>query len=265
MPSNSANADSANSRHVASLDGQWALVTGSSSGIGHAIALELAAAGANVIVHGNRKRDSAEQLAQQIRKTGSLAEVLLCDLSQQEACAQLVDRAWQIAPLDVWVNNAGVDVLTGENAEWSFAEKLEALWSVDVAATVQLSRAVGERMQQRGTGTILNIGWDQAETGMEGDSGQMFAATKGAVMAFTRSLAKSLAPQVRVNCIAPGWIKTDWGDEASDYWQQRALDESLLQRWGTPTDVAQAAKFLVSPEASFITGQTLNVNGGQRR
>jgi 3-oxoacyl-[acyl-carrier protein] reductase len=83
-------------------------------------------------------------------------------------------------------------------------------------------------------------------------------------MAFTRSLAKTLAPQVRVNCLAPGWIKTAWGDRASDYWQQRAQRESLLRRWGTPEDVARAARFLVSPAASFITGHVLPVNGGYR-
>ncbi len=78
-------------------------------------------------------------------------------------------------------------------------------------------------MKQRGRGTIVNIGWDQSETGMAGDSGELFSATKGAVAAFTRSLAKSLAPAVRANCVAPGWIQTEWGQQASDYWQQRAV------------------------------------------
>ncbi len=247
------------------LAGQWALVTGSSSGIGRAIALELAAAGVNVVVHGFRKREAAEQLANQIRDLGVQSKALLYDLSQPDACAVLAEKSWQIAPLDIWVNNAGVDVLTGEAAEGTFTEKLAALWPVDVAATLELTRNIGARMKQRGHGAILNIGWDQAATGMAGDSGEMFAATKGAVMAFTRSAAKSFAPEVRVNCIAPGWIKTDWGKEASSYWQQRATEESLMQRWGTPEDVARAARFLLSPQASFITGQTLNVNGGQRQ
>jgi len=246
------------------LEGQWALVTGSSSGIGRAIAIQLAAAGANVIIHGNRRREAAEQLAEQLRDQGVKSEVLLCDLAQPTDRQSLVTRVWQIAPLDIWVNNAGVDVLTGDATDWSFEKKLAALWQVDVAATLELSRTVGARMQERGQGVILNIGWDQAATGMAGDSGEMFAATKGAVMAFTRSLAKSLAPEVRVNCIAPGWIKTDWGEAASDYWQQRATGESLLQRWGTPEDVASAICFLASPQASFITGQILNVNGGQK-
>ena len=247
------------------LTGQWALVTGSSSGIGRAMALQFAAAGANVLVHGNRRREAAEQLAEQIRSQGVESELLLCDLSQPPERQKLVERAWQVAPLDIWVNNAGVDVLTGAAAEKTFDQKLAALWQVDVEATITLSRAVGARMKERGQGVVLNMGWDQAATGMEGDSGEMFAASKGAVMAFTRSLAQSLAPEVRVNCVAPGWIKTDWGEEASEYWQERAIGESLLRRWGTPEDVARAACFLVSPAASFITGQILNVNGGQKR
>jgi 3-oxoacyl-[acyl-carrier protein] reductase len=100
---------------------------------------------------------------------------------------------------------------------------------------------------------------------MAGDSGELFAATKGAVMAFTRSAAQSLAPEVRVNCVAPGWIKTSWGERASQPWQDRAAAESLLARWGTPEDVAGAVEFLVSPAAEFITGQILPVNGGWKR
>ena len=111
----------------------------------------------------------------------------------------------------------------------------------------------------------MNTGWDGAERGMAGDGGQLFAVAKGAIMAFTRSLAQSLAPEVRVNCIAPGWIKTAWGDDADERWQQRAADESLSRRWGVPEDVARAAVFLVSPAAAFINGQIVEVNGGFRR
>ncbi|MFO0969360.1 MAG: SDR family oxidoreductase, partial [Gemmataceae bacterium] len=111
----------------------------------------------------------------------------------------------------------------------------------------------------------VNMGWDQAETGMDGDSGQLFGTVKAAVMAFTRSLALSLAPQVRVNCLAPGWIRTAWGEGASDYWQARAVKETPLARWGEPEDVAQTALWLVSPAASFITGQTIRINGGAVR
>ena len=247
------------------LEGLWALVTGSSSGIGRAIAQELADARAAVIVHGFQKREATEQFVASLVRQRTQARAVLCDLSSAEGCDELVESAWQIAPIDIWINNAGADVLTGVAVEGSFTEKLQRLWEVDVAATLHLSRAVGARMKERGSGVILNMGWDQAETGMAGDSGEMFATVKGAIMAFSRSLAKSLAPEVRVNCLAPGWIKTSWAENASDYWQERAVGESLLARWGTPADVAQAARYLASPQASFITGQVFCINGGQQR
>jgi 3-oxoacyl-[acyl-carrier protein] reductase len=247
------------------LKGQIAIVTGSSSGIGRAIALELAAAGADILVHARRSRDAAEKVAAELGALGRQADVILCDLTDEAEHERLVERAWSWkGALDIWINNAGADVLTGEAARWPFERKLSQLWRVDVVASMRLSRLAGAKMKARGSGTIVNIGWDQADHGMAGDSGELFAATKGAVMAFTRSLAKSLAPEVRVNCLAPGWIKTAWGERASDYWNMRAQSESLLERWGTPADVARAARFLVSPAASFITGQVLPVNGGYR-
>lgn len=247
------------------LDGQWALVTGSSSGIGRAIAQALAAAGANLVVHGFRKREALAKFAAHLAEQGREARALLADLSVAEDRSRLVEQAWQIAPMDIWINNAGADVLTGAASQGSFAEKLQWLWEVDVAATLHLSRTVGARMKQRGHGVLLNMGWDQAPAGMAGDSGELFAATKGAVMAFSKSLAKSLAPEVRVNCLAPGWIKTAWGETASAPWQERAARESLAARWGTPEDVAHAACYLASPRASFITGQIHCVNGGSSR
>ena len=169
--------------------------------------------------------------------------------------------------MDIWINNAGADVLTGDNIHLSFDEKLQRLMAVDVQATIRLSRLVGARMKIRPDvvgGVILTIGWDQAAQGMGGDSGELFSAVKGSVMAFTRSLAHTLAPEVRVNCLAPGWIRTAWANQASAEWQQRAVDESLRCRWGTPEDVAAVACFLASPAADFITGQVVLVNGGFR-
>lgn len=250
-------------RSQSELTGRTAVVTGSSSGIGRAAALELAAAGAEVVVHGRRSADAVEAVAEQIRARGGSAEALLGDVAEAADRQRLVERAWQWrGKVDIWVNNAGADVLTGEAARWPYERKLEELWRVDVSGTMQLSRLAGARMKAAGSGVIINTGWDQAEHGMAGDSGEIFAAVKGAVMAFSRSLARSLAPDVRVNCVAPGWIKTSWGEQASAAWQQRAAGESLLERWGTPEDVAQVVRFLASPSAAFLTGQVLNVNGG---
>ncbi len=246
-----------------SLSGRQAVVTGSSSGIGRAIALELAQAGADVVVHGRSKPEALAEVAEEIRGLGRKCTILLSDFTDTLQQESFVPMAWDLGPIDIWINNAGADVLTGDAAGWSFEEKLSHLWQVDVLATVRLSRAIGQRMLARGSGVLLNMGWDQVETGMAGDSGEMFAAAKGAVMAFSRSLAKSLAPTVRVNCLAPGWIRTAWGETASEDWQHRAAGESLLGRWGTPEDVAHTARFLVSDEAAFINGQVIAINGGQ--
>jgi 3-oxoacyl-[acyl-carrier protein] reductase len=241
------------------------LVTGSTVGIGRAIALELATAGADVIVHG-RSREAAEGVAAEVEERGAEGGYILADLSRQRQCRLLAEHAWRAwGPLDVWVNNAGADVLTGQAAGWPFARKLQALYEVDVRAALLLSRDVGRRMRQAGRGLILNVGWDQAEAGMGGDSGELFAATKGAVMAYTRSLAVSLAPEVRVNCLAPGWIRTAWGRGASERWQERVRRETPAGRWGEPEDVAAAARWLASPAAAFITGQVIRVNGGAVR
>ena len=248
------------------LKGLTAVVTGSSSGIGRAIARELAVAGAACLVHARRSKDAAEETARGLAELSVPICVELCDLSDTAAYADFVERAWRWRDgIDIWVNNAGADVLTGEPGRWPFERKLAELLRVDVEATVALSRAVGRRMKERGRGAIVNVGWDQAETGMAGDSGELFATSKGAVMAFTKSLARSLAPEVRVNCVAPGWIQTSWGHGASQYWQKRAQRESLLARWGQPEDVARVVRFLASEDAAFVTGHVLPVNGGLRQ
>ncbi len=248
------------------LAGRRAVVTGSSTGIGRAIAAELARAGADVVVHCRTSVKEAEALAGELRDLGRRANVLAADLANPKERAQFADEAWScFNGVDIWVNNAGADLLTGVNAKIEDQEKLAQLLDVDVTATALLCRTIGRRMVESRSGTILNIGWDQAAMGMEGDSGELFATSKGAVMALTRSLALSLAPHVRVNCIAPGWIRTAWGERAGDVWQRRVVRETPLGRWGTPEDVAGVARFLVSAEAAFVTGQIINVNGGAVR
>jgi 3-oxoacyl-[acyl-carrier protein] reductase len=248
------------------LSGLTAVITGASSGIGAAIALELATAGANCLLHWRSNQDGIASVEQLIRRrTAAQCALHQCDLSIPAEQDRLVEAAWQWKKIDIWVNNAGADVLTGAAAKWTFEEKLDCLLATDLVPTMRLSRLAGRRMRDQGGGAIVNIGWDQAETGMAGDSGELFAATKGAVMAATRSLAKSLAPTVRANCVAPGWIRTAWGEHASEFWQNRARNDSLLARWGTPEDVAAAVRFLCSPAASFITGHILPVNGGLAR
>lgn len=245
------------------LLGKRALVTGASSGIGRAIAIALAEQGADVIVHARQSKQALEETAQVIRSQGRFAHTVLADLSDQNECLKLASESWEHwHGLEIVVCNAGADILTGAGKSLDFMAKLQALLQVDVISTMLLTRALGARMKEAGQGVILTMGWDQAETGFEGDSGELFCTAKSAVMAFTRSLSLNLAPAVRVNCLAPGWIKTKWGEHAPADWQERAVREAPLRRWGTPEDVAKAATWLASPEAAFITGQIVRINGG---
>lgn len=249
----------------ASLEGKTAVVTGASSGIGRAIALEFARAGANLIIHYANSSDAAEQVAAAAESRGVQARTLQANFAEG-GFAEFSTAAWEtFSGVDVLVNNAGVDLLTGAAAKLDFGTKLEQLFAVDVASAIHLSRQFGEKMKERGAGAILNVGWDQADRGMEGDSAELFSASKNAIMGFTRSVAVSLAPQVRVNCIAPGWIQTAWGEQASEEWQARVIRETPLQRWGQPEDIARLARFLVSSEADYLTGQVINANGGAIR
>lgn len=248
-----------------------ALVTGSSSGIGAAIAVELAKQGYSLILHGRSSSDKLRQTQQAIANLNCEVKLVAADFSQRANLYPFCESCWNcFGHVDVLVNNAGGDVLTGTKANADFESKLDYLLNVDVVATLMLSRNFGRRMielaataaDSSGQFSIINIGWDQAEQGMAGDSGEMFATTKGAIMSMTRSLAQSLAPVVRVNCVAPGWIRTQWGSGTSEHWQNRAASESLMNRWGTPQDVANVVTFLAGDRAGFISGQIVNANGG---
>ncbi|MDG1992041.1 MAG: SDR family oxidoreductase [Pirellulales bacterium] len=247
------------------MAGQTVLVTGSTSGIGRAVALQLAESGAAVAIHG-RNAAAAEKLADEIsRSAGSVAGVFLADIATPDGCTELIAAVTKTCPaLHAVCLIAGADTLTGSSASLSFEDKLQLLYDTDVRSTLLLGRGLGRVLKRRDGSSIVTTGWDQAATGMEGDSGELFGTIKGAVMAFTKSLAKSLAPHVRVNCVAPGWIKTAWGDQASKEWQERAVRECLLSRWGEAGDIADAVRWLISPQASFITGQIINLNGGFR-
>ena len=239
-------------------------MTGASSGIGRAIAEAYAAAGAVVLLTHRASPERARGVADAIAARGGRAHVRQADLASREACERLVaDARDALGDVDVWVNNAGADVLTGEAATWEWERKLDVLLAVDLKGTIACSYAVGEAMrrQERG-GTIVNMSWDHVTTGMAGDDPQLFAAVKGGVLAFSKSLARALAPDVRVNVLCPGWIETSFGEQVDREFHRSVAQGTPLGRWGSPQDVAAAALYLASPEAAFITGQAINVNGG---
>jgi 3-oxoacyl-[acyl-carrier protein] reductase len=239
-------------------------VTGASSGIGRAIAEAYAAEGAVVLLTHRASPESAREAADAFAGRSGRALVRQADLANRDGCERLVGEARdELGGLDLWVNNAGADVLTGEAAAWDWERKLDALLAVDLKGTIACSYAVGEvmRRQERG-GTIVNMSWDHVTTGMAGDDPQLFAAVKGGVLSFSKSLARSLAPDVRVNVLCPGWIETRFAEEADPAFRRSVAQDTPLGRWGRPQDVAAAALYLASPEAAFLTGQAINVNGG---
>jgi 3-oxoacyl-[acyl-carrier protein] reductase len=162
-----------------------------------------------------------------------------------------------------WINNAGADILTGAGARLSPLERFDLLLRVDLRGTVLASWAVADLMKaQPDGGVIVNMSWDHVVFGMEGRNPEMFSAVKGGVLSFSKSLARSVAPKVRVNVLAPGWIDTAFGTGLEDERRRAVAESTPMKRWGTPDDVANAALFLISPASDFLTGQTVNVNGG---
>lgn len=242
------------------LAGLRAVVTGASTGIGRAIAAAFAAAGARVGIGFHRSADAARALADELG--GGPHPLLQADLSTADGCASIVRQAFDaLSVVDVWVNNAGADVLTGDAARWPAERKLQALVDVDLKATIRCSRLVAERM--RPGGCILNLGWDHATIdGMKGDNPELFAAVKGGVLGFSKSFARSVAPDIRVNVLCPGWIETEYGEGVDRAFYEKVAASTPLGRWGRPEDVAGAAVWLASPAAAFVTGQAINLNGG---
>ena len=249
---------------AAPLTDRAVLVTGASSGIGRAIARACAAAGADVAVTFRTNEAGARDVAREIADMGRRAAVLPLDLAL-EASVHAVGPAARAAlgRLDVWVNNAGADILTGSGAALSTLQKLDRLLSVDLRGTMLASWDAAEILgaQDEG-GVIINMSWDHVLTGMAGENPQLYSAVKGGVLAFSKSLARSVAPRVRVNVLAPGWIETSFGEGLDGDVHRSVADSTPLRRWGTPDDVAGAAVFLASPAAAFITGQTINIGGG---
>jgi len=244
------------------LDGKIVVVTGASSGIGQALALGCAREGADLAITYRGNEAGARETAAQIIGLGRRAQVTRVDISRDadvEALAQAV--AGEFGHVDVWINNAGADILTGSGGRLTLREKLDLLLAVDVRGTIVASWAAAKMMAERG-GVILNVSWDHVGFGLAGENPILYSAAKGAIMSFSKSLARQVAPRVRVNILAPGFIETAFGEQADSTWRREVEARTPLRRWGAPDDLVGAALFLASDESHFVTGQMIMVNGG---
>ena len=234
-----------------SLAGRLALVTGGSRGIGRAIAVELARAGAEVVVGYRTGAAEAEQVAKEIG-----GRALQADLSVPEEAAGLVEAAGEI---DILVNNAGLtrDGLIARMSD----EDWRTVIDTNLGGAFATCRAAARGMMKRRSGSIVNL---TSVVGLHGNPGQTnYAASKAGLIGLTKALARELATRgVRVNAIAPGYIETALTGVLPEAVREAILGNTPLGRLGTPEDVAGAVRFLCSDEASFITGEVLLVDGG---
>jgi len=249
------------------LSGLTALVTGASSGIGRAIALAMAREGADVAITYRGNERGAREVAERVGAVGRRCVVLQLDLARGPAAMEALTAGVrrELGRVDVWVNNAGADIVTPDADRTPTLEKLDLLLAVDLRGSILASWAAAELMgAQRDPdgGVIINMSWDHVTFGMRGRNPEMYSAVKGGVLSFSKSLARSVAPAVRVNVLAPGWIETAFGEGLEDARHRAVAESTPLGRWGTPEDVAAAAVYLASPAARFLTGQVINVNGG---
>jgi 3-oxoacyl-[acyl-carrier protein] reductase len=245
------------------LRGRVALVSGASRGIGRAVALELARAGAAV---GLIARDATRlaEVAEQIQALGGRSTVSLADFETPGAAAAAANVCQDVlGPIDVLVNNAGQS--SREPIENLTDDEWRRVFQVNLDAAFELSRAVLPAMRARGWGRIVNVASISGQTG--GVRGSVvYASSKGGLIAFTKALARDVAPfGVTVNAVAPGQIATDMGSKLTSAQLRDLTAQIPVGRLGRPDEIAAAVRFLASPEASYITGATLDINGGISR
>jgi len=246
------------------IRGKRALVTGSSTGIGAAVAKELARLGASVAVHGNKNAAAAEAVAAEIRAAGGKAVVVLGDVSNSAAAAQIVaDAVAGLGGLDILINNAGAILDRVTNAGFDDVA-YDNVYNLNVRSVLSVTKAAYPHIKAAGGGSIINTGSVAGRFGGFGGSA-VYASAKAAVHSITRNAAREFAPDhIRVNVVAPGFIITPFHDKTPQSVKDSAAAQIPMQRLGTAEDCVGAYVFLAADSMSgYITGQIIDVNGGQ--
>jgi len=242
------------------IQGQVALVTGASRGIGREIALELARQGANVAVNYAGNEAMANEVVAEIKAMGQKAIAIRCNVADADEVALMVKTTIeQFGCIDILVNNAGVTrdnlLMRMKEEEW------DTVLNTNLKGVFLCTKAVTRPMMKQRKGRIINVA---SVVGIVGNAGQAnYVAAKAGVIGLTKTTAKELAPRgINVNAIAPGFISTDMTDQLPDEAKSSLLKQIPLSRFGEPSDIAKVAVFLASEDSAYMTGQTLCIDGG---
>ena len=254
---------------MAEFDGKVILVTGGGTGLGAAIAIGAAKRGAKaLLLNYSKSRKEAEATAKAVQAAGAEAQLVQGDVSEDADCRKIAAAATSYGKLDVLVNNAGITKHVPKHADLDGLSKEDFLriYAINTVAPFQMIRACRSLLEASGSGSVLMTSSIAGVTG--GGSSVAYAASKGALNTMTLSLARALAPKIRVNAICPGFMDTRWFSDAYDKETAQRLRDNIksttpLQVVSTAEDVADAALFLISDAARRITGETLLVDAGQ--
>lgn len=242
------------------LDGKIAVVTGASRGIGRAIALQLASEGANVVVNYSGNVEKANQVVEEIKKLGKNAIAVKANIADNEAVQNLMNKAIEeFGAIDILVNNAGITrdnlIMRMKEDEW------DDVLNTNLKGVFLCTKAVTRQMMKQRSGRIINI---SSIVGVMGNAGQAnYVAAKAGVIGLTKTTARELASRnILVNAIAPGFITTEMTDELPEEIKSAMLAQIPVAKLGQPENIAKAVVFFASDDSSYITGQTLHVDGG---